>query len=296
MLNTFPQKVRRKDDTVSSVPPFPLSYPSGILNYYSLLSIPFDASNEQIRKAYLRFNRLAHPMTANENLTHLFKAAQDAYEVLSKRESRAAYDAYLRKLDEGAMTPSAPLGVPLGSFPVVKLEELSWGKDVVAERRLLRHIHIPGGNIESYQHAVVANAANLLLNISGTSLYGGVHTPSVVLDHVGVRKGQVVVVGSILCPVGYDGIEYIKKYVDAAAKLKSRLGRVLTPDVKVFIAVLPQLSEEAATVLKGELKGVDVVYGDLADMIDQAGVALLQAGKSSLLSKSYCKILEGMRK
>jgi len=60
-------------------------------DYYSLLKVPTTASAEEIWQAYRALVRHYHP-DAQEDDTERFRMVQEAYRVLSNRESRAAYD------------------------------------------------------------------------------------------------------------------------------------------------------------------------------------------------------------
>lgn len=65
-------------------------------NYYTILGIPRDATQEEIRKAYFSAARRLHP---DKNVapgdTEFFIGAKEAYEVLSDATKRANYDAGL---------------------------------------------------------------------------------------------------------------------------------------------------------------------------------------------------------
>lgn len=65
-------------------------------NYYTILGIPRDASQEEIRKAYFNAARRLHPdINVSPGETEFFIGAKDAYEVLSDVKKRALYDATL---------------------------------------------------------------------------------------------------------------------------------------------------------------------------------------------------------
>jgi Ca-activated chloride channel family protein len=65
-------------------------------DYYSLLGIPRDASQEEIKRAYYEAARKLHPdMNTAAGETEMFLGAQQAYEVLSNPKRRAQYDATL---------------------------------------------------------------------------------------------------------------------------------------------------------------------------------------------------------
>ncbi|MFZ6030900.1 MAG: VWA domain-containing protein [Chloroflexota bacterium] len=70
--------------------------PSEKENLYSRLSLPKDASNEEIRRAYREAARRLHPdSNTKPGETELFLGIQEAYDVLSDPEKRSRYDADL---------------------------------------------------------------------------------------------------------------------------------------------------------------------------------------------------------
>jgi molecular chaperone DnaJ len=74
---------------------------------YDILDVPRDASNDEIKKAYRRAARSAHPDAGGDE-DH-FKQVQRAYKVLSDPQSRARYD---RFGDDG--TPGSRVQDPFG--------------------------------------------------------------------------------------------------------------------------------------------------------------------------------------
>ncbi len=65
-------------------------------DYYSLLGIDRKASEDEIKKAYRKLAMKYHPDRNKEdkNAEDKFKAVNEAYEILSDKEKRAAYDMY----------------------------------------------------------------------------------------------------------------------------------------------------------------------------------------------------------
>lgn len=69
---------------------------SPLPDYYRLLGIPRDATQEEIRRAYRKAARRYHPDTnQNPGETEVFLLVQTAYRVLSNPQERADYDAQL---------------------------------------------------------------------------------------------------------------------------------------------------------------------------------------------------------
>lgn len=64
-------------------------------DYYSILAIRPDASQEQIRTAYRRLAKRHHPDVGGQSVD--FHAVQEAYDALSDPARRRAYDAGRRK-------------------------------------------------------------------------------------------------------------------------------------------------------------------------------------------------------
>jgi len=65
-------------------------------NYYEILEVPRDASNEEIKRVFRRLARQYHPdlNPGNKEAEEKFKDIGEAYEVLSDPTKRAEYDQY----------------------------------------------------------------------------------------------------------------------------------------------------------------------------------------------------------
>ena len=65
-------------------------------DYYEVLGISRNATQEEIKKAYRQMARKHHPDVArdDENAAEKFKEINDAYEILSDEQKRAAYDRF----------------------------------------------------------------------------------------------------------------------------------------------------------------------------------------------------------
>jgi len=65
-------------------------------NYYEILGVPKDATNEEIKKVFRRLARQYHPdlNPGNKEAEEKFKDINEAYEILSDQTKRAQYDEY----------------------------------------------------------------------------------------------------------------------------------------------------------------------------------------------------------
>ncbi|QYJ14749.1 Chaperone protein DnaJ [Rubrobacter xylanophilus DSM 9941] len=86
-------------------------------DYYEVLGLPRDASEQDIKRAYRRLARKCHPDANPDdpNAEERFKELTEAYEVLSNPESRRAYDTYGHQVPRGS-AGTRPGGDPFGGF------------------------------------------------------------------------------------------------------------------------------------------------------------------------------------
>ncbi len=83
-------------------------------DYYKILGVEPEASDEAIKKAYRKLAKEFHPDTASgnkEKAEDRFKEVSEAYEVLGDKEKRAKYDEMLSRIKNGGgFDPSAFAG------------------------------------------------------------------------------------------------------------------------------------------------------------------------------------------
>ncbi len=79
-------------------------------DYYALLKIRRDATQEEVKRAYRRLARELHPdVNPDPETQERFKEITQAYEVLSDTEKRRMYDM--------GVDPFAPTGTGAGAGP-----------------------------------------------------------------------------------------------------------------------------------------------------------------------------------
>lgn len=66
------------------------------MDYYQVLHVDRDASQEAIKRAYRKLSRKYHPDNAGEQAREQFDKVQEAYGVLGDAEKRAVYDERMR--------------------------------------------------------------------------------------------------------------------------------------------------------------------------------------------------------
>ncbi len=86
-------------------------------DYYEILGVPREASNEEIKKVYRRLARQYHPdlNPGNKEAEEKFKDIGEAYEILSDASKRAQYDQFSRFWNQrGFRGKSTPRGKTWG--------------------------------------------------------------------------------------------------------------------------------------------------------------------------------------
>src|ERR1700739_835139 len=83
-------------------------------DFYETLGVAKNASEEEIKKAYRKLAMKHHPdrNPDDKHAEERFKAAKEAYEVLSDAQKRAAYD----RFGHAGVDPAAAAGAGMGGF------------------------------------------------------------------------------------------------------------------------------------------------------------------------------------
>jgi len=85
-------------------------------DYYEVLGVPRDADENAIKSAYRKLARTFHPdVNKSDNAEEHFKEVNEAYEILSDPDKRAAYDRYGHAATQGGFGAGGP-GAGFGGF------------------------------------------------------------------------------------------------------------------------------------------------------------------------------------
>lgn len=71
------------------------------MDYYRILNVNKNATQEEIKKAHRRLSGKYHPDNAGESAREQFEKVQEAYDILGDEEKRAAYDRKLQGKESG---------------------------------------------------------------------------------------------------------------------------------------------------------------------------------------------------
>ena len=86
-------------------------------DYYEILGVDRDASDEEIKRAFRRAAQRHHPdVDTSTGAEQRFKELNEAYRVLSDRQRRAAYDMFGHAGVDGASAAGEPFGGGFGPF------------------------------------------------------------------------------------------------------------------------------------------------------------------------------------
>src|SRR5699024_2644075 len=97
-------------------------------DYYEVLGISRTADETEIKRAYRKLARKYHPdVNKDDNAEEQFKEVNEAYEVLSDTERRAAYDRFGHAAADGAGAAGDPFGFGGAGSPFGDIFETFFG-------------------------------------------------------------------------------------------------------------------------------------------------------------------------
>jgi curved DNA-binding protein len=176
------------------------------VDYYKILGVTRDATQDQIKRAYRTLARKLHPDVNKEpDAEKRFKEIGEAYEVLKDPEKRAAYDRFGSNWQQGQdFTPPPDWnagfefsgGTSTSADGFSDFFEQLFGRDFRGQRRYTdrgREVHLKGNDHFAkvkihLEDSFAGNTVTLALNMAEVSRDGHVTTKPHTL-HVKVPKG-----------------------------------------------------------------------------------------------------------
>lgn len=134
-------------------------------DYYKILGINKDASEEEVKKAYRRLAHEYHPDKPGGNESK-FKEINEAYQILSNKEKRDQYDKFGNVFDGGGMPPGWQPGGFGGAEWKVNFDDMGDFGDIfesIFEQfggRKKRQTYTQGSDIEVLEELTLENAFN----------------------------------------------------------------------------------------------------------------------------------------
>jgi DnaJ-class molecular chaperone len=104
-------------------------------DYYSILGVPRDASDKEIKQAYRRLARRYHPDVnpGDTAAEHKFKEISEAYAVLGNVENRKKYDHFGHQAFSAGFDPSFSRGNASGGFQTGNVKDFFGGRGNFSE-------------------------------------------------------------------------------------------------------------------------------------------------------------------
>lgn len=126
-------------------------------NYYEILGVAPDCSQDEIKKAYRKLARTYHPDTCGSSDTTHFRVIQEAYENIGDVSKRAAYDRQL-EAEKSAARPERRPPAPSWDAPFDTTWVFENYFDLLWHRSMTEFRDMPFGVTEGYDVDLILTA------------------------------------------------------------------------------------------------------------------------------------------
>ncbi|RIK39696.1 MAG: molecular chaperone DnaJ [Chloroflexi bacterium] len=230
-------------------------------DYYDVLGVPRTATDDEIRKAYRRLARQYHPdINKDPGAEDRFKEINEANEVLSNAEQRAAYDRYGHAAFNGG-AGGDPFGFSRSSPFGDLFESFFGGSATRSQQRTIPR----GGDVKttidlSFEEAVFGVEREVQINryepcdeCGGTRMRGGVEPPTCTnCNGTGeVRRVQNTILGQFMTATTCDRCGGEGKMVTEPCPTCRGRGRV-SKTRTIAVNVPPGVDEQATLRITGQ--------------------------------------------
>ena len=208
-------------------------------DYYATLGVSRDATETEIKRAFRELARKHHPDVSPDNNGEVFREINEAYAVLSDRDSRARYDRWGHQDDAGGLSAVVEAAQDVINDLFRRRRGKTRGRDlrytlelsfVEAAFGCSKTIEIPAGDAKTREFTVVVAAGvptNTIKTFKGEGL---LYSSEKAMEEFGAllpdADREFLVVELAECRAAIDGSDDLMLVQDAVARLEVSAQRI----------------------------------------------------------------------